>query len=511
MSIAYHGNYVGPGWSAGAYQSSVDSDVPAIDAFDISGKVHDSLYANGGDLAAADLQFAATNVATLDPKRWIAGGLVGLQGLARYSGYLSQSGVGPIDKTSNTKPLLSTNMPKTKMPKTLPQLTSLTRKEVKNLQRVIADQEKTNYLSIKPNLKQKARYLEPLKPSLSVATAPVSIGTTIRASKPIVTQIKNGVIVQGREFMCQVYETNNASFQLAASAPLHPAYYVASVMGQMARVYQKYKFRKCTVHFVTRQPTSVTGEVALVYNSQVTEPAENGANANFLPRVMTRGNAVLGPLWQNHSIIIPCDTTYRLIDPFVSPDVASHIFGEVQAYTLSGVTDTAGYLLIDYELELNTTMFAPHSTSIPITSGPGAQFSLVDTTPTPAANAAVAVSNATITALANGTIWKCYINADESTVGTGTTLITAWKTTNQYALTTTTVGTADVTFTIQDGQVIYLVVVGSVLYAYVSLSAAISGDAAGQIFYKTSATSAATWLVNAYVVQLGLAIEMQTQ
>jgi hypothetical protein len=511
MSIAYHGNYVGPGWSAGAYQSSVDSDVPALDAFDASGKVHDALYANGGDLAAADLQFAATNASTLDPKRWVAGGLVGLQGLARYSGLLSRFKEGPTDKISKSSALLSTTMPKTKQPKNLPQLASLTRKEAKNLRRVIADQDKTNYLAIKPNLKQKARYLEPLKPSLSVASAPVSIGTTVRASKPVVTQMSNGVLVQGREFLCQVYETNNSSFQLAASAPLHPSYYVASIMGQMARVYQKYKFRKCAIHFVTRQPTSVTGEIALVYNSQVTEPAENGANANFLPRVMTRGDAILGPLWQNHSITIPCDNTFRLIDPFVSPDVAAHIFGEIQAYTLSGVTDTAGYLLIDYELEFNTTMFAPHSTSIPITTGPGAQYSCVDTTSSNTAGNAVNLANTTMSSLPNGTVWKCYMNADESTVGTGTTLANAWKTTNQYALTTTTVGTADITFSITDGQVFYAVVVGSALYCYVSISAAIAGDSAGQIFYRTTASTAATWLVNSYVVQLGLVIEMQTQ
>jgi hypothetical protein len=294
MSIAFHGNYCGPGWSAGKYQASVVGTVPPVDDFDATCQNHDALYASGGDLASADLNFAFSNITTFNPKRWIAGGLVGAQGLLRYAGVLDRGRDGSTDKiSSNNDSFITTTMPKTKLPK----LASLTRKEAKNLRKVIADQELHKELMIKPNLKQKSRYLPSLQPSLSVATPPVSIGTTVRATKPQVRTAKNGAIITHREFLCQVYETSNSNFQLAAVAPLHPAYYVASAMGQLARCYQRYRFRKCAIHFVTRQPTSVTGEIALVYSSQITEPAENGASGNFLPRVMTRGDAILGPLW----------------------------------------------------------------------------------------------------------------------------------------------------------------------------------------------------------------------
>jgi len=216
--------------------------------------------------------------------------------------------------------------------------------------------------------------------------------------------------------------------------------------------------------------------------------------------------AIMGPLWNNHAIEIDCDKDFRLIDPFNTTDVAKHIFGEVQAYTLSSATDTAGYLLIDYELEFKTTMFTPHSLTLPLTSGPGASYTLVDSSTTPTLNNAVQLTNNTIyTTYGTGTIWKAYINADESTPATGTTLANAWNTCVAFGSSTTATTLQTVTFPIVDGQAIYLVSSqSSNLYAYVSLEAAINGDASGQLYYRTTGSTAASWNVNAYFVRLGL-------
>jgi len=505
MSIAYHGNYCGPGWSAGAYQSSVNSNVPATDLFDSTCKTHDAVYATGGDLASADIAFASANLTSINPKRWVAGAAVGLQGLARHAGLIQRYGRGSDDNLQTTTTLqpnqrlpTTTNMTR-KGPK--PVLAPLTKKEKANISRIKADFAKLQNRGPPMNLKQKSRYLPPIKPSMSIATPPVSIGTTVTSTQPTTMPTPDGVMLRHREFLCQVYETNNSSFQLSAAAPLHPAYYPASAMGQFARAYQRYRFRRIAIHFVTRQPTSVTGEIALVYASQVTEPAENGASATFLPRVMTRGDALMGPLWQNHTLEIPCDSTFRLIDPLISPDVAEHIFGEVQAYTLSGVTDTAGYLLIDYDLEFKTTMFAPHSALFPVSTGPGASFVLADSSTTPTAGNAVALTNAAITGSANGTVWKCYLNLDESTLATGTTAANAWNSTVTTPSTLSTYNNNTVSLGLVDGLVFYLVVNGSTLYAYTTLNGAIDGFGSGTIYYRTTGSSAASLQVNAYVIQ----------
>lgn len=510
MSIAFHGNYCGPGWSAGAYQSSVVSDVEATDAFDQTCKEHDAVYAMGGDLLAADAKFAYDNITSMNPKAAIAGLAVGSQGLLRaaYRGVFGSSDIHN-NTINNNNSSNHGNMTKKKNNPTLP---PLTKKEKTNLRKVIAEQQLLQDIAIKPNLKQKSRYLDPLGPSFKVATPPVSIGTTVTASKPVTKTIPNGVLVRGREFLCSVFESSNDNFQLSAVAPLHPAYYVASTMGQMARTYQRYRFRKLAIHFITRQPTTAAGQIALVYSAQINEPAEDGASGNFLPRVMTRGRASLGPIWQNHLLEVDCDATYRLIDPFSQADIPSHIFGEVQAYTLSDITDTAGYLLIDYELEFNTTMFAPHSTLIPLPSGPGVQFSLVDSSATPTAGDAVKLNlSGSLSSSTNGTIWRALINADESTLATGTTLVNAWQSTITYGLTVSTYGTTSQTLTIVDGMQVYIVVVGTIGYVYLTLEAAIAGDSTGQAFYRTTGSSAANWLMNSYIVQQPPVNQTRTQ
>lgn len=60
--IRYHGNYCGPGWSGGQWQSSVRSTVLPIDQFDATCQDHDAVYADGGDYDAADEKFYQSNI-----------------------------------------------------------------------------------------------------------------------------------------------------------------------------------------------------------------------------------------------------------------------------------------------------------------------------------------------------------------------------------------------------------------------------------------------------------------
>lgn len=491
MSYAYHGNYCGPGWSAGAYRNSVVSRVEAVDDFDRSCRAHDATYATGGDRVIADRDFAYENVTSLNPKRMVAGLLVGAQGVLRYAGVLE----GREAQAPSDQPLADENQTKI-----LTQITTMTKQKQLRPRHPVGA--KTARASGQP---------AKLAPSVRIDRAPVSMGNTITASRPISRSTPTGVIVTGREFLCQVYETSNTNFQLSALAPLHPAFYPASTMGTLARAYRHYRFRRASVHFITRQPTSVTGEICLAYSATVTEPCENGAASTFLPRVMTRGEAIIGPLWVNHTLDIKTDGIFRLVDCFTSSDINQQICGEVQAYTLSGVTDTAGYLIMDYELELNTTMFTAHSTAIPLSSGPGASYTLADSSTTPTALNAVQVTNSSMTAVPNGTIWKMIVNADESTPATGTTLANAWQTTINYGATTTTTSSTVTTLTVTDGMLLYGVVVGSSLYVYSTYDEAISGVSTGQLFYRTTGSTAASWLVNSYIIRLGPVITSAVQ
>jgi len=94
MSFPYHGNYVGPGWSAGKYQNSVVSTVEPIDEFDKAGQTHDAAYSryqDNSNRARADWQFVS-DTKNLGTKAQFARTAVAIQALGRdtYSYIMGQ-------------------------------------------------------------------------------------------------------------------------------------------------------------------------------------------------------------------------------------------------------------------------------------------------------------------------------------------------------------------------------------------------------------------------------------
>lgn len=510
MALAYHGNYVGPGWSAGKYQSSVESDVLPIDEFDATGKRHDAVYARGGDRTRADLEFAYDNLTTFNPKRWLAGALVGAQGLCRFATGLngiteeaegSQRGVTTQQSQGLDKdyPPLSVDSMKSKRNRILAGdsshlvMDSNGRREVERIDKQITK----SYQKRKPLRQRVQQAFSPLK----TIAAPVSIGTTLVAVPPQTVKTSNGVCIAGREFITQVFGTNNDSFQVAGLAPVHPAYYPASTMGNISRSYQYYRFRKIIAHFVTRQPTSVTGEIVMCYSKNILDPPENGDSGSFLPRAMTRGNAVIGPLWQNHSVEIPLDGTFRLVDAFNAGTFADNVNGEVQVYTQTNVDDTCGYLVWDYVLEFSDTMFSPHSTTLPLVSGPGTKYTI--SVAASAANDALIGTSSLITAYPNQTVWSLSLDYSASSAGTGATLANLVNVFANYHTTTTALSQAGTNLPLVDGQRIFAMVVGGVLYFYSSYEAAVAGMGSAQLYIRTATTTASTLIFNGYLVRLG--------
>ncbi len=97
MSFKLHGNYCGPGWSAGRWQRSVISDLEPIDEFDETCKRHDEEYARGDDLYSADMEFAQENILSLSPFRVVSGIGVGVQGALRGVGILGNTSSDPTE------------------------------------------------------------------------------------------------------------------------------------------------------------------------------------------------------------------------------------------------------------------------------------------------------------------------------------------------------------------------------------------------------------------------------
>lgn len=96
VPIRYHGNYVGPGWSAGKFQDSVaHSAVQPIDDFDATAMEHDRAYALGHNLKDADYKFYKANFGK-GPKRTAAAIAVGVQGYFRPDKNIEMTGVSDL-------------------------------------------------------------------------------------------------------------------------------------------------------------------------------------------------------------------------------------------------------------------------------------------------------------------------------------------------------------------------------------------------------------------------------
>lgn len=500
MSYRYHGQYCGPGWSGGKYQSSVDSSVPADDPFDQTCKEHDAAYANGLNNYTSDFKFAVQNLG-FDLKRSVAGGLVGIQGVARYVGILENgSGRDKLELQTPKPTQLSNTNYISEMAKNKSRRGNKILEGIKQRGSALhAAPMKESPIAVAN--RQRSRLARAF-PDVRVSPAPVSIGNTITASTPVMRMTGDGLVVAGREFMTSVSCYNSSNFQVGALAPLHPMYYPGSVMSSTARAWSQYRFNRVAIHYVTRQSTAQAGEVVLAYSENLLEPAEQGNANSFLPRVMTRGQAIIGPVWQNHTMLVNTDNKFRKVDAFNSATFNDNVTGEIQAYTQSLVTDTLGFLLIDYELEFKTPMFTPHSSALPWADGPGSLASASGTLAT-TSGGGVILPPFGVNPITNGTIFRCIIDADRSVV-TPYNLNTVFSTGLEYPNAAGVETTVLTVCPVKDGSVLFAVVVNSQLVFYTSVEAAIGGSGSGCLLWSATNVST-TYSINFYVYPIRVA------
>ncbi len=507
MSFKLHGNYCGPGWSAGKWQQSVKSSVPPVDAFDASCMLHDAAYAAGEDLVDADLRFASDNIG-LNPMRLVAGVGVGLQGLVRMTGLL------PRRAGSDKVPTLYSPTPErsqienfsTLYNKQIEMAGSKTMR-VRRRNKILAKIEESEPRITKSAVmevanRQRSRLARAFAP-VKIAAAPVSIGNTLTASKAETIGTPTGVRIMCREFLTTVKNPlSGSSYQISALAPLHPMYYKGTVMANTARGYAQYRFNKVTVHFVTRQTTSQAGEIVLAYSENVLEPCEDGNSSAFLPRVMTKGTAVLGPVWQNHSMTIQMDSQFRKVDAFGAADFNDNIAGEVQAYSQALTTDDLGYLIIDYDLEFKTTLFTPHSTSLPL-PGAGVYANGNVNSTTTIGGGVLLTTTVGYPSTTTGVIYRLALDSDNSLFG-NKTAATAFAVATEYANISGVETTYNQNLSLTDGSVLYGVFVNGILILYTSIEAALAGSGSGQVLYRATDAVAATFSLyfTSYIVRL---------
>lgn len=332
----------------------------------------------------------------------------------------------------------------------------------------------------------------------SVIAAPVSIGTTIRGQSQSVSYGRDTVSISGRDFICAVGETNQTNWYLGAIVPVNPSFFSSASLARLGQSYRFYRFKRLTAHFITRQPTSSTGEIIIVQHPNPSKELWGSQNTTFLPRVMSSKASVMGPVWTNHSLSLKVDGTFREVDGMSNSDIDDNILGELVVYVQSAISDVVGYLMFDYEVEFKEMYINEQASSMPLS------FVFDQSRSDDTANEVAGAQMLTLLPSAfggypAGTVFKAILNSTASAYATGTTNNTALALVNR---------TNSATLSLADGFTFYAVIVGTNLMWYPTLESAISQTDSVFVAYNLSVAYRAQWYFTYWLAQWGNATKV---
>jgi len=314
--------------------------------------------------------------------------------------------------------------------------------------------------------------------------------------------------LSGKDFIGSVEGNGVSTFGIGKSALLSPAYFSSTVLGNLARSFERYRWNRLRIHYVPKVATTATGQVIMCSSRSVSEPNLAGEAGNFLQRAMSQGNAAFSPLWTPSYIDIDCDSAWRLVDPTTTNDLDDNILEELQVYTQVSVSGQVGYLFAEYDIEFCEPIYQPHSTAIPLASGPGQRVTLVDFAAVNAVNDALVMNsplNNFISVAVSGTIWRAVFDIAASSPPTGATFANGYLSNVTYRTNTTTSTGVSTSQPLIGGTTLYLVKTGTnTVDAYTSLESAIVGNSSGQIFYNSATTAFGSYVYDVATVRIGV-------
>lgn len=465
-----HGNWCGPGWSNGRNQTSVRGYAPAVDEFDETCRQHDFVYADDGDLAAADFEFARMNLGTASIKRNLAGVAVGLQGLSRRAGII-------MTGNSTSKKRLRTI-------------------EI-NVNGTVAKNQSSRLMLPPAPKRQRGSNSTAFQQMASMRTsavraAPAAYSNTVTGHR--VTSNAGVTTVSGREFAAGSANFSSSNIQLVDVIAHHPAYYATSALGNLTRSFREYRWDWIRISYLGTSSTATAGWTQLVTNPDMQESGYNYAsNTDLLQRSMSTQNAVLGNVWENLTHIVPTTSKWMLTQPFDGSEYRDHTAGETYVYQQAASSTVLGLVVIDYQVSFRDLYYTLHS-SIPFTQY--APLTLADSVANPAASAIVTMTNSTISASPAGSIWRLILLADQSTAGTGATITTLWK--------IYTDGSNTSNVTTANGSTVYAIAnANSVINLFPTFESAKISSTREFMAYRSNQTTASSLVFQAVRVSLG--------
>lgn len=269
------------------------------------------------------------------------------------------------------------------------------------------------------------------------------------------------------------------TWTLAGGAPLCPAAFVDSTLRQYMQMYNKFRFRSITAHYLTSSPTSSDGDILFYHSKNRESVFLNQTSNNLLPFVISDPNTVLGPQWQNHSATFKITSDWKSTDYGMTDDLSEYACGELFMLTRSTTTDSPGYVMFDYIIDFQEHSTIPRLLFLPAAKILWTNITFQTIAGAPIINDPIALvvggntlsgaPSAVPTNSAFGDIFKLVFDRTNSTFGANP---------NDFLVANIPSNSASVTgqVTLNDGTTIYALYSSNFWTLYPSLTAAASGS-----------------------------------
>lgn len=360
----------------------------------------------------------------------------------------------------------------------------------------------------------KAKMVAKTKAASTQHNVPAAIGFTVRGKAPSIVKTSTGATIKGADYAGTVNVFNASTYEPAASVPMNPSYFNSAMLGNLSRVYEKYRFKRAVLEYIPSVPTSTQGQLVLLSDRSIKNPFLDGSSTSFLGRALSQANAVATPLWQRTTFECDVSQAWNLVDPLIDADLDDTIAGEVQVYGFADTTMVAGILMLHYEVEFKDPLYTFHPTLTPIPVGIGTLATFNDDSAVNNSADAIILTNSSITlgAFANGSVFRMVFQRAGSTAPAGPS---GWSTVagvqTTTATTTTTVAGISTGITMVTGTTLYGVLNGSTVTLYSSYDHAVTGSANGLLRYVNATTAVGEWSFIMAGVRLGASLMVTNQ
>jgi len=304
----------------------------------------------------------------------------------------------------------------------------------------------------------------------SINTAPVSVGNSVRGSRPKVSQTTDGARVVGRDFAFALSGTASTvtGWELIGGMPLTPCCLPSSILRNYCQMFQKFKINRVVSHYITSSPTSQAGDVVFYYERDALAPMCDYSNSSFLPYVLSDPHTIIGPQWTNHSIALKPTPDWKTTLYGNQNDLNEDKAGTLFFFSKTNAANSPGYLLVDYDISFKELSVNPRAGTLPIARAQST-FSVLDPGSTATTGSAITwtlntagfktianVSPTTPTGFALGDIYKVILQITASTQ-----VNSAWSGTGAPTTANLIRYADDTAITVDDGFTCYALAVSS--------------------------------------------------